>query len=404
MQHTSTQVTTPTISEVPGLDRRFLEVLDETIREDISRGDYHGANIVVARHGQVALRGSYGLADIQSQRPTKSDDVYRILSMSKGFTNALIYRALSEGRLMLSTRVVDLIPEFFGTEPFRAARKDRINVAHLLTHRAGMPATPNPGLGPEGFAVLADVISALCGVDVVHEPGTNLNYSAAINHALLGEMARRAYGAESFRELMQDKIFTPVGMTNTRFGMPAEFADRAVPLKVIVANDSWLKPEDIECLNEVIDRPDAEMPWVGAVSTIDDVFAFTEMLRRHGRTASGEQIIGESVLDFATTNQTGDQINDLYGMVAAARKWELPPGNMGLGMALAGTGTHARFFGPFVSPRTFGSYGAGSSLLWVDPVSDVSFCFLSSGVMDEGDNVARFQKLSSIAASAVSDN
>ena len=401
MQHTAVQETTATITAVPGLERRFLEVLDETIRQDIERGEYHGANVVVARHGEVALRGSYGLADLAAGRPTRPDDVYRILSMSKGFTNALIFRALSEGRLMLSTRVVDLIPEFFGTEPFRAARKDRINLAHLLTHRAGMPATPNPGLGPEGFGVLADVISALCGVDVVHEPGTNLNYSAAINHALMGEMARRAYGAESFRELMQEKVFGPVGMAHTRFGMPPQWQDRAVPLKVIVANDSWLKPEDIECLNDVIDRPDAEMPWVGAVSTIDDVLAFTEMLRNRGRTASGEQIIGESVLDFATTNQTGEQINDLYGMVAAARKWDLPPGNMGLGMALAGSGTHARFFGPFVSPRTFGSYGAGSSLLWVDPVSGVSFCFLSSGVMDEGDNVARFQKLSTIAASAV---
>ena len=399
MQHTAVQETT--ITDVPGLERRFLEVLDETIREDVERGEYHGANVVVARHGEIALRGSYGLADLDAGRPTRPDDVYRILSMSKGFTNALIYRALSEGRLMLSTRVVDLVPEFFGTEPFRAARKDRINLAHLLTHRAGMPATPNPGLGPEGFAVLADVISALSGVDVVHEPGTNLNYSAAINHALMGEMARRAYGAESFRELMQEKIFEPIGMAHTRFGMPAQWQDRAVPLKVIVANDSWLKPEDIECLNDVIDRPDAEMPWVGAVSTIDDVLAFTEMLRHKGRTASGEQLIGESVLDFATTNQTGEQINDLYGMVAAARKWDLPPGNMGLGLALAGCGTHARFFGPFVSPRTFGSYGAGSSLLWVDPVSDVTFCFLSSGVMDEGDNVARFQKLSTIAASAV---
>jgi CubicO group peptidase (beta-lactamase class C family) len=401
VQHTAVQETTATITDVPGLERRFLEVLDETIRQDIERGEYHGANVVVARHGEVALRGSYGLADLAAGRPTRPDDVYRILSMSKGFTNALIFRALSEGRLMLSTRVVDLIPEFFGTEPFRAARKDRINLAHLLTHRAGMPATPNPGLGPEGFGVLADVISALCGVDVVHEPGTNLNYSAAINHALMGEMARRAYGAESFRELMQEKVFGPVGMEHTRFGMPPQWQDRAVPLKVIVANDSWLKPEDIECLNDVIDRPDAEMPWVGAVSTIDDVLAFTEMLRNRGRTTSGEQIIGESVLDFATTNQTGEQINDLYGMVAAARKWDLPPGNMGLGMALAGSGTHARFFGPFVSPRTFGSYGAGSSLLWVDPVSGVSFCFLSSGVMDEGDNVARFQKLSTIAASAV---
>ncbi|MFF0107348.1 serine hydrolase domain-containing protein [Streptomyces hirsutus] len=400
MQHTDAPEPTVTLTETPGVERRFLEVLDNTIRADIENGAYHGANIIVARHGEIALRGTYGLADVQAGRPTRRDDVYRILSMSKGFTNALVFRALSEGRLMLSTRVVDLIPEFFGTEPFRAARKDRINLAHLLTHRAGMPATPNPGLGPEGFAVLADVIEALAGVDVVHEPGTNLNYSAAINHALMGEMARRAYGADSFRELMREKVFDPVGMAHTRFGMPEKWRDQGVPLKVIVANDSWLKPEDIECLNDVIDREDAEMPWVGAVSTIDDVFAFTEMLRDKGRTASGEQLIGESVLEFAVTNQTGDQINDLYGMVAAARKWDLPPGNMGLGMALAGSGTHARFFGPFVSPGTFGSYGAGSSLLWVDPVSGMSFCFLSSGVMDEGDNVARFQKLSSIAASA----
>lgn len=399
MQQTTLPETT--ITNIPGIEPRFLKVLDETIRADIDRGDYHGANIIVARHGEIAMRGSYGMAEVATNRPTRSDDVYRILSMSKGFTNVLIYRALSEGKLMLSTRVVDLIPEFFGAEPFRAARKDRINLAHLLTHRAGMPATPNPGLGPDGFGVLADVISALGGVDVVHDPGTNLNYSAAINHALMGEMARRAYGADSFRELMQEKVFAPIGMDNTRFGMPAAWQDRAVPLKVIEANDSWLKPEDIECLNEVIDRPDAEMPWVGAVSTIEDVFAFTEVLRNKGRTASGEQLFGESVLDFATTNQTGEQINDLYGMVAAARSWDLPPGNMGLGMALAGTGTHARFFGPFVSPRTFGSYGAGSSLLWVDPVSGLSFCFLSSGVMDEGDNVARFQQLSTIAASAV---
>lgn len=389
------------ITDTPGLEPRFLEILDETIREDIARGDYHGANIVVARHGEVALRGTYGHSDVDSGRPAAAEDVYRILSMSKGFTNALVFRALSEGKLMLSTRVVELIPEFFGPEPFRAVRKDRINLAHLLTHRAGMPATPNPGLGPDRFAVLADVVAALGTVDVVHEPGTNLHYSPAINHALLGEMVRRAYGARSFRELVHEKVFHPIGMSRTRFGLPTQWQDRAVPLKVITANDSWLEPDDIECLNDVIAREDAEMPWVGAVSTIDDVFTFTEMLRNRGRTAGGEQLIGESVMDFATTNQTGDDINDLYGMVAAARKWDPPPGNMGLGLALAGTGTHARFFGPFVSPRTFGSYGAGSSLLWVDPVSDVSFCFLSSGVMDEGDNVARFQKLSSITASAV---
>lgn len=389
-----------TLRAIEGMDEHFLQVLDATIREDIDRGDYLGANLIVARRGEVALRGTYGLADQSTGRPTGADDVYRVLSMSKGFTNALVLRAVSEGKLMLSTRVVDLIPEFLGTDPFRAARKDRINLVHLLTHRAGMPATPDPGLSQPDFAVLADVIEALGSVDVVNEPGQHLNYSAAINHALLGEMARRAYGAASFRDLMEEKVFAPIGMRDTRFGMPERLRDRANPLKVVAANEGWLEPKDIECFNEVLDLPDAELPWVGAVSTIDDVFRFTEMLRNGGRTASGASIISEAVLDQATRNQTGEMVNDLYGMIATERKWDLPPGNMGLGYALAGAGVHARFFGPFVSPRTFGSYGAGSSLFWVDPVSQVSFSFLSTGVMDEGDNVARFQKLSTIAASA----
>jgi len=74
---------------------------------------------------------------------------------------------------------------------------------------------------------------------------------------------------------------------------------------------------------------------------------------------------------------------------------------LGLGFSLSGTGTHPSFFGPFTSPRTHGNYGAGSTLFWIDPQRDMTFVCLTAGVMDEGDNVLRFQKLSTIAASAV---
>ena len=142
MQHTAVQETT--ITDVPGLEPRFLEVLDETIREYVERGEYHGANVVVARHGEIALRGSYGLADLATGRPTRPDDVYRILSMSKGFTNALVYRALSEGRLMLSTRVVDLFSVFF------QVRDDVMNLdsgdvrLHFLSFLFEVASSPNP--------------------------------------------------------------------------------------------------------------------------------------------------------------------------------------------------------------------------------------------------------------------
>lgn len=385
-------------SAAPGLDPTALARLEKTITAEIDRGDYDGVNVILARHGEIELRGTYGTASRAADRPSRADDVYRILSMSKGFTNALALRAVSEGRLALSTRVVELIPEFLGTDPFRSIRKDRISVEHLMTHRSGMPATPNPGLPPERFGVLSDVIEALAGVDVVHDPGSDLNYSPSINHALLGEMTRRAYGYDRFRDLAGDLLFEPLGMSDTAFGLPEARQDRAVPLKAYVPDTGWLSPADIECLNDVI-TADAELPWVGATSTVDDVFRFAELFRRGGE-VDGQHLISPAAVDAATSLQTGDMVNDLYAGIAAHRGWQIPKGNFGLGFSLSGTGTAPTFFSPFTSPRTFGNYGAGSTLFWVDPQRDLTFVFLSAGVMDEGENVARFQRLSTLAVSA----
>ena len=49
---------------------------------------------------------------------------------------------------------------------------------------------------------------------------------------------------------------------------------------------------------------------------------------------------------------------------------------------------------PLASPGTFGNYGAGSSLFWIDPVREITFAFLSSGVMNSAENIERFQRIS----------
>ncbi|MDR7084266.1 CubicO group peptidase (beta-lactamase class C family) [Arthrobacter ginsengisoli] len=381
-----------------GLNAETIGLLEQTIRNDISAGDYDGARIIVARHGEIALDATLGWADRAAGRAMEPDSIFRVLSLTKAFTNALVYQAIGEGRLALSTRVVDIIPEFYGSDRFRAGRKDRVNLAHLMTHRSGMPATPEP-LPNAQLGNLKDVIAAICELDVVHEPGTNLTYSPAVNHALMGEMLRRVYGADSFRDLANKNLFGPLGLKDTRFGPLADWKDRMVPLKAYIPDSGWLSAKDIEVLDEVINE-DAEMPWVGSASSAADVFTFAEMIRRNGA-HEGRQLIAPAVLDAATTLQTGDMTNDLYAMIARMRGWEEPPGNFGLGFSLSGTGTHPSFFGPFTSPRTHGNYGAGSTLFWIDPERDMTFVCLTAGVMDEGDNVLRFQKLSTIAASAV---
>jgi CubicO group peptidase (beta-lactamase class C family) len=106
------------------------------------------------------------------------------------------------------------------------------------------------------------------------------------------------------------------------------------------------------------------------------------------------------MLDLATRNWSGDKPNELYKPMVAARGWEPYPAYQGLGFQVRGEAICHSLFGTLASPRTFGNYGAGSSLFWVDPVRQLTFVCLSTGVMNGVDNIERFQRLSDIAISA----
>lgn len=328
----------------PTLDAVALQRIVDTITQDIEDERYDGAHIIVARGGQVGVNAAVGYAERTGQRPASEDDVYRLLSLTKAFTNVLVLQAISEGLIALSTKVIDVIPEFLGPDRFRTARKDRINVGHLLTHRAGMPSTPTP-VPYERLGHLDEVIAAISQLDVVTEPGTIVNYSPTVNHALLGEMVRRARGAESYSQVVRENLFEPLGMESSSIGAPAAWADRLVPLRAYIPDVGWLNRHDVEVMNEVISEG-AELPWVGGVATAGDVHLFAEFLRRGGRTNEGRHLVSPAVSDVATTVQTGDSENDLYAAMGRALGWDVPKANFGLGFSLAGTGTAPGFFGP----------------------------------------------------------
>jgi CubicO group peptidase (beta-lactamase class C family) len=379
-------------------DAGALERIEEAIRTDIERGYYDGAVIKVARHGEIALDASIGFADRQAGVEMKDEAVFKVLSLTKAFTTTLVLEALDRGLLSLTTRVVDVIPEFWGPDLFRSGRKERINVGHLLTHRAGLSPTPMPLPYPQ-LHDFGATIDAICALDVVGEPGKAFNYSPTLNHALLGEMVRRVHKADSIAELMQARLFSRLGMASTSLGPNLSTRERVVPLRSNYPDGGWITNADVQAVADAIEAPGSEMPWVGAFSSAGDVFRFAEMLRQQG-TSNGERILSPAVLAKATTLQTGDAINDLYKLLADARHWDLPAGNMGLGFALGGAGLTVSQFGTLTSPRTFGNFGAGSTLFWVDPESQITFVCLTAQVIEESENIVRFQRLSDMVASA----
>jgi CubicO group peptidase (beta-lactamase class C family) len=381
--------------KVDGLDSTRLENLTHAIEEDINGGRYLGANVIVSRHGEIGFQKSLGTAYPDSGLPLQDDAVFSIFSMTKAFTNALVFRAIELGQFALTTRVSDVIPEFNGK--FRS----EITVLHMLTHTTGIPALycPKPGMYID---CLDEVVSAICEVSKVSDkPGEKVDYSPMIAHALMGEMVRRLDPQKrAFRDIAAQELFEPLGMKDTSMGVRKDLRERKlIPYFLPTrAPMQHLGHSDLG-ENGAFEEENAEMPWVGAVSTASDLHRFAEMLRRRGE-LDGTRMMSPAFLDRATQNHTGDKPNELYKALFLARGWEPVPAYIGLGFSLRGEKIVQHQFGTLTSAGTYGNYGAGSIIYWIDPALDLTFVAMTTGVMQECDNIERFQRLADIAVSA----
>jgi CubicO group peptidase (beta-lactamase class C family) len=377
-----------------GLRKDRLAHLLEVMTEDIARGKYYGGVCCIGRHGEVGLHEAVGHAYRDRQLALRRDHVFSLFSLTKAFTNVLVYRAIERGELAFNTRVTSVIPEFSG------GYREALTVYHLMTHQTGIPPIfmLKPGMYIDR---LDEIIAAICEVaQVTDEPGTRVNYSPMVAHALLGEMVHRVDPKRRrYRQLIEEEIFKPLKMSDSSIGVRKDLRERKIkpdflsPIPMTHPGHSNLGPHG------AFEEEDAEMPWVGGISTAHDVYRFGEMLRRGGE-LDGARILGPAVIDQATRNRTGDKPNELYMAMAINRGWKPYPAYIGIGFSLRGEAICHHQFGTMTSPRTFGNHGAGSTLFWVDPELDMTFVCLTAGVMDEGDNIERFQRLSDIAVSA----
>ena len=383
------------IDPVPGLSAQRLRQLAAAITHDVRRGRYFGAVIAVACRGRIGLHSAIGHADRDAQRPLSPSSVFSLFSVTKAFTNVLVYRALERGQLTLTTRVSQVIPEFTG-----GARQE-ISFYDLLTHTSGLPSvfSPRPGMYIDH---LDEVVAAICAhVHSEAAPGERVTYAPMVAHALLGEAVRRLDPERrSFRELLEQELLQPLGMRDTALGVRRDLKARHVvpcfiqPLPFEHPGHSHLGPHG------AFEEEHAEMPWVGAISTVSDLLRFAEMQRRGGE-LDGVRILSPALLDQATRNRTGERPNELYRQLAVARGWQPYPAYIGIGFLLRGEAPCHHQFGTLASARTFGHTGAGSTIYWVDPQRQLTFVCLTAGVLDEGDNIERFQRLSDMALAAV---
>ena len=377
------------------IDSRRLDHLESVIRADVASGLYYGAVLKVAHRGELVFDKAIGSHDAAQTRPLEKDSVFSLFSITKGFTNLLVLRAIELGQFALTTRISDLIPEFTGKG------REAVQIWHLLSHQAGFPILfeVKPGMYIDRFD---EMIAAVIEVVYPQEPpAIHCAYSPLVNHVLMAEALRRTDPKKrSYRQMVQEDLLTPLKMKDTSVGLRADLRSRKVVpdfrgnYHIGHRGHSDLGP------NGAFEEEHAEMPWVGIASSVPDMFRLAEMLRQNG-TLDGARVLSPAILEMARRNWTGDKPNELYSQRGKERGWDPVPAYIGLGFSLRGTALGHHMFGTMTSAGTFGNYGAGSTIFWVDPVRDLTFVCLSAGVMESNANIERFQKLADIVVSAV---
>ncbi len=379
-------------SKQSDLNQTQLNRLSHAIHQDIEDDIYDGGAIIVARRGIIELHEAIGYADRKENRPLVLNSVFNILSVTKAFTDVIILSFIERGKLALTTPVTEIIPELNGND------KEKLTVFHLLTHTAGSPPVLFP-VSAELMGNLDAVVKEICKLDLVMTPGKAVSYSPLWGHALLGEILRRTDdNKRALRDIFQDELFGPLEMKDTALGRRKDLGSRIVP---IIAHDpdfGDMSGKQVEEHNAFITET-AEIPWMGAVSTVYDLFRFAEMLRCEGE-LNGVRILSPASVRQATTIQTGNLVNDYYIKVMEEHDVQPPPANIGLDLLIKGKEISPNSMGTLTSSGTYGKFGLGGTGFWVDPEREVTFVFLRSGLLEHYNDTVSYQRLSDMAIAA----
>jgi CubicO group peptidase (beta-lactamase class C family) len=376
------------------LDEERLERLRTAIRRDIDAERYDGCSLLVAHEGRIGFHEAFGFSHRDSGRAASTDDVFFSMSIAKQLTNTMVMMQVERGQVGLNTRVADVIPEF------GQKGKQGVTVGDLMVHKAGLPLGAPP-IPPELVGNIEAMTAAACSLLPEGVPGTRVNYSALVAHSVLASIVLRLDGrGKSFRELLVEELFGPLGMKDTSLGARADLEARRVPVIVRDKSPDMFDPQLLEMSAAVMDDR-FELPAGGCLTTTHDLFRFAECFRRGGE-LDGVRILSPSTIRVMTTNQTGTLPNGLWDYARATLGWPDFPAYLGYGFFIRGEGAwFPTAFGTTSSASTYGGFGAGSNAFWVDPARDLVCVFLSAGLMAETSSFLRHQKIGDLVQAAL---
>ncbi|MDO8375891.1 MAG: serine hydrolase domain-containing protein [Aquabacterium sp.] len=366
-----------------GLSPQRLSRIGDWLRAEVAAKRVPGAVVMVVRGGKLAYVETVGQRDPASPAPMRTDDLFRIYSMTKPIVSVAAMMLVEEGKLLLEAPVARYIPAFadvkVGVEKTDAqgskslelvAPRRPMTVQDLLRHTSGLTygffgtglvkkAYQEANISASGTVTNAEFAERIAKMPLAFQPGSTWDYSNATD--VLGRVIEVVSG-QSLSQHLKARIFDPLGMVDTSFYVaePARQARIAEPWpddRSIGVNAPVFDPRKVMAM---------ESGGGGLMSTAPDYVRFLQMLRNGGQ-LDGKRLLGPATLAYMTT----DHLNP--AVVKTPLYLPGPAYGFGLGFAVRTSAGEAAY------PAAPGEYywgGAGGTYMWVDPASDLFVVFM----------------------------
>jgi CubicO group peptidase (beta-lactamase class C family) len=391
----------PVSPEAVGMSKAVLERIDAHLKHSyIESGRFPGTQLVVYRRGRIAHTRSQGYADIERKVPVKDDTIYRIYSMTKPITAVAFMMLVEECKVALDEPVHKYIPEWKnlgvfvgGTAPAFATRpparpmliidllRHTSGLTYGFAHRSNVDAAYREakigGLVTSG--TLETMVAGLARIPLEFSPGEAWNYSVSTD--VLGYLIGKISG-KPFDLFLKERIFDPLGMSDTGFCVPAAKARRFAACYSIDQKDAkaTLTVQDDPTTSSYLSPPSFLAGGQGLCSTTADYLTFCRALI-HGGELDGIRLLGPKTLKLMTSNHLPGG-RTIPALSLPSLFSEAAYGGLGFGLGFSvnvdPVSTHV--------PGSAGEYGwggAATTAFWIDPAEELIAIFMTQ-VMPSG--------------------
>jgi CubicO group peptidase (beta-lactamase class C family) len=418
---------TPASPESAGMSKPALDRLEDHLKRNyVDAGRFPGSRLLVYRRGKIVHSTVQGFADLERKAPVKDDTIFRIYSMTKPITSVAFMMLVEEGRVAIDEPVHKYIPEWknlgvfqAGTHPAFLTRPPSrpMLIVDLLRHTSGLTygfqqrsnvdaAYRENKIGEVIKAgTLQTMIEDLAKIPLEFSPGEAWNYSVSTD--VIGYLVGKISGMP-FEQFLKERIFNPLGMSDTDFFVPADKADRFAACysadpkggfnPLAAERKGTLTLQDDPAKSSFLTPPSFISGGGGLCSTAADYLTFCRALLNGGE-LGGVRLLGPKTLKLMTTNHLPGGV-DLPAMSRSLFS-EASYNGIGFGLGFSVTMNPAQT----LIAGSAGEYawgGAATTSFFIDPAEELITIFMTQVLPSSAYPVRR--ELRSMVYAAITDS